>query len=91
MPFTRICAVINDENGLHFSNMKSGHATFNGKTYFYDRTKAYKINGVEVCFFNDGKATNFKHKNLIKVNKKSMKTKIRELFGRIEVGNQDGI
>ena len=85
---SRVMAVEN-EHGMSWYNVNSNsnYVTKNGKTYFYDQTKAYKYNGVGICFFNhNGKATNFRQRNLIKINKKSMRTKLSELFGRIEVG-----
>lgn len=88
-------AIIQDgENKETLVTMNGGIARYNGKNYYSDPHKSYKIGNDTIYFFNakhDQPITLPRKDKIIITRTTNYRKKLKELFGRIEVGNPDGI
>lgn len=79
--------VIQDGNSTKFYNSKEHSIRKDNHTYIYDQKHAYKYGDHRVCFFkkNERKPTSFKTESEHEKNLKTIRTKIKELFGRVDL------
>jgi len=81
--------IIQDGNKTTFHKMTGKWIKDGGTFYKYDQTRAYKYGDTRVCFFNkdNGEAISFGNAKTKQHNEnvKTIRVKLKEFFGRIEV------
>ena len=79
--------IIQDGDKETFIKMPSGFGKYNGKNYYFDHNKSYKIGNDSICFFKAEKnqPITLPHKDKIIIVNVNYRKKIKEFFGRIEL------